>query len=147
MSWPDPIPSSGHQLRVACQSKPASDSSHACADSDNAHHSMVSKFDKEPFSWKLWYQYCPRVTHCHEQRNQFTFIVEILYMPYKIGLDEDLKFLRVVRSAYVAPLILDAASLSFKHFSSVQGWPGCWIWMMGSGQCIMVSVIRADSSQ
>ena len=88
MSWPDPIPSSGHQLCVACQSKPASDS-------DNAqwHHSMVSKFDKASISWKLWYQYCPRVTHCHEQRNQFTFIVEILYMLYKIGLDEDLKFL------------------------------------------------------
>ena len=56
----------------------------------------------------------------------------------------------MVRSAYLRPsLISDAAQGAEASLRSIfppsKADPAWWIWIMGSGQCIVASVIRADS--
>ena len=55
LSLRDPIPSAGHQLRVACQSKPGCN-----IRPGQWHHWIIQSLGKtSSISCKLWYQYCP----------------------------------------------------------------------------------------
>ena len=83
LSARDPIPSSGHQLHVACQSKPGS---HPILRSDISesspgfvkHHQSLVNSD---------INIVQEVNHDgQEQSNQFAFIEKIFTVPYKIGL-------------------------------------------------------------
>lgn len=79
LSCRDPIPSSGHQLCVACQSKPASE--HAVTSVNHPgfvkHHQSLVNSD---------INIVQKVNHGQEQSNQFPFIVWIFTELYKIGL-------------------------------------------------------------
>ena len=83
LSAPDPIPSPGHQLHVACQSKPGHHTIYCAGTSVNhpgfvKHHQSLVNSD---------INIVQEVNHDgQEQSNQFAFIEKIFTVLYKIGL-------------------------------------------------------------
>ena len=80
LSAPDPIPSPGHQLHVACQSKPGCNIKYLAE-----HHPVFVKHHQSLVNSDI--NIVQEVNHDgQEQSNQFAFIEKIFTVLYKIGL-------------------------------------------------------------